>query len=124
MATRDIRHILCIRVQEDSAECGVFVIGVLCGEPLLLRFWSRKPAFRNGEVEQTHVNSQAAAELAFVLRVTRRAPDLPNSHYWGPFVLVLCLDALSFRFRLPAQAQCGIDVQDIMEKCGVLMLLR
>ncbi|KAM9713126.1 uncharacterized protein ACNS7B_023428 isoform 1-T2 [Menidia menidia] len=126
MAMRDICHILCIRVLEDSAESGVFLISVVCGEPLLLRFWSRKPAFCNGEVEQTEVTPRAAAAagLAFVLRATRRAPGLPNSHYWGPFVLALCLDALLFGFRLPTQARCGLDVQDIVEKCGVLTLLR
>lgn len=120
----DIHHILCIRVQEDSEESGFFVINVYCGEPLLLRFWRRKPAFRNGQVELTDVNPQTAAEMDFVLRVISRAPDLPNSHYWGPFVLSLCLDALPFRFRLPAQAVSGSEIQEIMEECGELTLLR
>lgn len=124
MAMVDIHRILCIRVLEDSAECGVFVVSVFCGEPLLLQFWSRKPAFHNGAVEQTEVNLQTEAEIAFVLRVTCRGPNLPNSHYWGPFVLDLCLDAVPFHFRLPAQAQCGINIQHIMEERGALTLLR
>lgn len=124
MAMLDIHHILRIKVLEDSAECGVFVISVYCGEPLLLRFWRRKPLFRNGQVEQTDVNSRAVAELHFVLRALNRAPNLPNSHYWGPFVLALCLDALPFRFRLPAEAHSSSRIQDIMEDCGELTLLR
>lgn len=122
---RDTHHILRIKVLEDSAECGVFVINVYCGEPLLLRFWCRKPPFRNGQVEQMDANWQAAsAEMDFVLRVLHRAPNLPNSHYWGPFVLALCLDALPFRFRLPEEAHSGSEIQDIMEECGELTLLR
>lgn len=124
MAMLDIHHILRIRVLEDSAECGVFVINVFCGEPLLLQFWCRKPAFRNGQVEQTDVNSQAVAKMDFVLQALHRAPNLPNSHYWGPFVLTLCLDALHFRFRLPAQAESGSKIQDILEECGELTLWR
>lgn len=120
----DIHHILRIRVLEDSAECGVFVINIYCGEPLLLRFWCQKAPFRNSQVEQMEVTSQAEAEVDFVLRALHRAPNLPNSHYWGPFVLVLCLDALRFRFHLPAQAHNGSNIQDIMEKCGQLTLLR
>lgn len=116
--------ILRIKVLEDSAECGVFVISVCCGEPLLLRFWCRKPPFQNGQVEQTDVNSQAVTEMDFVLRALHRAPNLPNSHYWGPFVLSLCLDALPFRFRLPARAGNGSEIQDIMEESGELTLLR
>lgn len=124
MAMLQIHHILRIRVLEDSAECGVFVVNIYCGEPLLLRFWCVKPAFRNGQVEQMDANAQTAAQMDFVLRVTHRAPDLPNSHYWGPFVLSLCLDALRFRFRLPTQAQSGRELQQIMEECGELTLLR
>lgn len=124
MAMLQIHHILRIRVLEDSAECGVFVVNIYCGEPLLLRFWCVKPAFRNGQVEQMDANAQTATQMDFVLRVTHRAPDLPNSHYWGPFVLSLCLDALRFRFRLPTQAQSGREIQEIMEECGELMLLR
>lgn len=120
----EIHHVLRIRVLEDSAECGVFVVNVYCGEPLLLRFWRAKPAFRNGEVEQMDVNARTGEQMDFVLRVTHRAPDLPNGHYWGPFVLSLCLDALRFRFRLPPQAQCGREMEDLMEKCGELTLLR
>lgn len=124
MAMLQIHHILRIRVLEDSAECGVFVVNIYCGEPLLLRFWCVKPAFRNGQVEQMDANAQTATQMDFVLRVTHRAPGLPNSHYWGPFVLSLCLDALRFRFRLPTQAQSGREIQEIMEECGELMLLR
>ncbi|KAI9516694.1 hypothetical protein NQZ68_013751 [Dissostichus eleginoides] len=124
MAMLDIRHILRIKVLEDSAECGVFVINVCCGEPLLLRFWCRKPPFRNGQVEQTEVNSQTMEELNFVLRALHRAPNLPNSHYWGPFVLSLCLDAVTFRFQLPARAHRSSKIQDIMEECGEVTLLR
>lgn len=120
----DIYHILRIKVLEDSAECGVFVINVYCGEPLLLRFWCRKPPFRNGQVEQTDVSSQAVAQMDFVLRALHRAPNLPNSHYWGPFVLALCLDALPFRFHLPAEAHSSSKIQDIMKECGELTLLR
>lgn len=120
----DRRHILCIRVLEDSAKCGVIVIKVHCSEPLLLRHWSMKPAFCNGEVEQTDAKLRVAPRMDFVLRVLRRAPNLPKSHYWGPFVLELCLDALPFGFRLPPRAQCGTDIQDIMEECGELTLLR
>lgn len=124
MAMLDICHILRIKVLEDSAECGVFVIKVFCGEPLLLRFWCRKPPFCNGQVEQTDMNSPTVAEVDFVLRALHRAPNLPNSHYWGPFVLSLCLDALPFRFRLPARAHSSSKIQDIMEECGELTLLR
>lgn len=120
----DIRHILRIKVLEDSSECGVFVISVCCGEPLLLQFWCRKPPFRNGQVEQTDVSLQTAVKVDFVLRALHRAPNLPNSHYWCPFVLTLCLDALPFRFRLPARAHSGSKIQDIMEECGELTLLR
>lgn len=124
MAMLDIHHILCIRVLEDSAECGVFVINIYCDEPLLLQHWCRKTAFRNGQVEQTDVNLQKVAEMDFVLRVLQRAPNVPNSHYWGPFVLGLCLDAAHFRFRLPAQARSFSIMQDIMEECGELTLFR
>ncbi|KAK5849905.1 hypothetical protein PBY51_014202 [Eleginops maclovinus] len=124
MAMLDNRHILRIKVLEDSAESGVFVINVYCGEPLLLRFWGRKPPFRNGQVEQTEVNSQTDEELNFVLRALHRAPNLPNSHYWGPFVLSLCLDAIHFCFRLPARANRSSKIQDIMEECGEVTLLR
>lgn len=124
MAMLDIHHILRIKVLKDSAECGVFVVSVCCGEPLLLRFWCSKPPFRNGQVEQMEVNLQDAAEMNFVLRALHRAPNLPNSHYWGPFVLELCLDALSFRFRLPAEVHSSSKIQDIMEECGELTLLR
>ncbi|MEQ2279494.1 hypothetical protein AMECASPLE_010092 [Ameca splendens] len=117
-------HILCIRVLEDSAECGVFVVNVYCGEPLLLRFWSTKPAFRSVQVEQMGVSYKTSMKMDFVLRVVRRVPNLPNTHYWGPFVLALCLDALHFRFRLPAQAECGVDIQRIMKQHGKLTLLR
>lgn len=120
----DIHHILSISVLEDSAECGVFVINVYCGEPLLLQFWCRKPAFCNSQVEQTEVRQQSTAELDFVLRVVNRAPNLPNSHYWCPFVLSLCLDARRYRFRLPAGAQNGSRIHNIMEECGELTLLR
>lgn len=124
MAMLDIHHVLRIKVLEDSAECGVFVINVYCGEPLLLQFWCRKPPFRNGQVEQMDASSHREAEMDFVLRALHRAPNLPNSHYWGPFVLALCLDALPFRFRLPAEAHSGSRMQDIMEECGELTLLR
>lgn len=120
----DIHHLLRIKVLEDSAECGVFVIHAYCGEPLLLQFWCRKPLFRNSQVEQTDVNLQTAVGMDFVLRALHRAPNLPNSHYWGPFVLALCLDALHFRFRLPAEAHSGRKIQDIIEECGELQLLR
>lgn len=115
-----IYHSLCIRVLEGSAESGVFVVSVCCGEP----FWSTKPAFCNGQVEQTHVKCNSTAEMDFVLRVIDRAPNLPNSHYWGPFVLALCLDALPFQFQLSAKIQCCNDLQDTMKKCGKLTLLR
>ncbi|KAK9527563.1 hypothetical protein VZT92_014114 [Zoarces viviparus] len=124
MAMPDIGHILRIKVLEDSAEGGVFVINVCCGEPLLLQFWRGKPPFRNGQVEQTDVSWRAAAEVDFVLRALHRAPGLPNGHYWGPFVLTLCLDALPFRFRLPARAHSGSRLQDIMGEGGELRLLR
>lgn len=117
-------HILCIRVLEDSAECGVFVINVYCDEPLLLQHWCRKTAFRNGQVEQTDVNLQKAAEIDFVLRALHRAPNVPNSHYWGPFVLALCLDAVRFRFRLPAGVHNFSIIQDIMQESGELILFR
>ncbi|TNN44389.1 hypothetical protein EYF80_045416 [Liparis tanakae] len=85
--TLDSRHILRIAVLEDSAEGGLFAVRVRCGEPLLLQFWRRKPPFRNGQVEQTAARRRAAAsEADFVLRALRRAPGLPNGHYWGPFV--------------------------------------
>lgn len=120
----DIHHILRFRVLEDSAVCGIFVINVCCGDPLLLRLWCKKHAFRNSQVEQTDVRSLDATEVDFVLRALHRAPDVPNSHYWGPFVLSLCLDALHFRFRLPPQAHSGSVIQQIMEECGELTLLR
>lgn len=125
MEMPDIHRILRIKVLEDSAECGVFVINVCCGEPLLLRFWGKKPPFRNSQVEQTDVYSQGApGEVDFILRALHRAPNLPNSHYWGPFVLALCLDALHFRFRLPSEALSGSDMQEILEECGELTLWR
>ena len=120
----DSHHILRIKVLEDSAECGVFVISVYCEEPLLLQFWCTKPPFRSAHVEQMDVRSQAVAEMDFVLRVLHRAPNLPNSHYWGPFVLALCLDALPFRFRLPAEADDGSKIQEILKGGGELTLLR
>ncbi len=120
----DIYHILRIKVLEDSAECGVFVVSVYCGEPFLLQFWCTKPPFRSAQVEQMGVSLQAAAEMRFVLRVLHRAPKLPNSHYWGPFVMTLCLDALPFRFCLPAEAHSSSKIQDFMEECGELTLLR
>lgn len=124
MAMLGIHHILSIRVLEDSAECGLFVINVYCGEPLLLQFWSRKAPYHNGQVEQMDVMSQSATEMYFVLRVLHRAPNVPNSHYWGPFVFALCLDAIPFRFRLPIQAHSGNIIQDIMQEYGELTLLR
>lgn len=124
MAMLDIHHILCIRVLEDSAESGIFAISVFCGEPLLLQFWCRKPPFHNEQVEQMDVRYQTQAEMNFVLRALHRAPNLPNSHYWGPFVLALCLDALPFRFRLPDDADNSSKIQEIMEECGELTLLR
>lgn len=124
MAMQGIYHSLCIRVLEGSVESGVYVVSVCCGEPLLLQFWSTKPAFRNGQVEQTHVKCHSTAEMDFVLRVIDRAPSLPNSHYWGPFVLALCLDALPFQFRLSATILCCKDLEDAMKKCGKLTLLR
>lgn len=117
-------NVLCIRVLEDSAESGVFVVNVCCGEPLLLRFWSTKPMFCNAQVEQTGVSYKTPTQMYFPLRVVWRQPNLPNGHYWGPFVLALCLDALHFRFRLPAQVECGIDVQRVMKERGKLTLLR
>lgn len=122
MAIRDVRHILRIRVLEESAECGVFIIRVLCGEPLLLQFWCRKPPFCNGQVEQTGVSFRTLTEVRFVLRASHRGHNLPNSHYWGPFVLALCLDALCFRFRLPAHS--GVPIHIILEECGELMLMQ
>ena len=124
MATPDKRRVLRIRLREDSARCGVFLVRVHCGEPVLLRFWSTKPVFCNGQVEQTEAKLRAPASVDFVLRVMQRAPNLPKSHYWGPFVLELCLDALPFGFRLPAHAHCGVAMQSIMEECGELLLLR
>lgn len=127
MAMLAIENILRIRVLEDSLECGVFVISVCCGDSLLLNFWCKKAPFHNGQVEQTDASWQTSEEgpgLDFVLRVLHRAPDLPNNHYWGPFVVALCLDALLFHFRLPAQALSGTDIQGIMEECGELTLLR
>lgn len=124
MAMRGIYHSLCIRVLEDSEESGIFVVSVCCSELLLLRFWSIKPAFCNGQVEQSHVTYKAAVEMDFVLRVIDRAPNLPNSYYWGPFVLALCLDALPFQFRLSSRIQCCADLQESMKKCGKLTLLR
>lgn len=125
MAALDIRHVLRIKVLEVSPECGVFVVNVRCGEPLLLRFWRGKPPSRNGQVEQTEVSPRAATEMDFVLRALHRAPDLPNSHYWGPFVLSLCLDAHPFRFRLPPRTGGGDgQLQDITGGCGELQMLR
>lgn len=124
MAMHGIHNTLQIRVVEESAASGVFVVSILCGEPLLLHFWVRKPAFRNGQVEQTHVTPKTAAEVTFVLRVTHRAPNLPNCHYWSPFVLALCLDALYYRFRLPAHIQCVLHIQEILQARGELTLTR
>lgn len=124
MAMLDIHHILRIKVLEDSAECGVFVISIYCGEPLLLQFWCRKPPFRNGQVEQMDAISRGVAEMDFVLRALHRAPNLPNSHYWGPFVLSLCLDALPFRFRIPPGAHRDGKIQDLVDECGEVTLFR
>lgn len=116
-----IRDILRIRVLEESAECGVFLVKVQCNEPQLTQFWCSKPPFCNGQVEQADVNLESMTDIQFVLRATNRGPNLPNSHYWGPFILALCLDALQFRFQLPSG---GIPIQDILEEHGELILMR
>lgn len=125
MATPEPHRVLRIKVLEDSARCSVFVVRVSCSEPRLLHLWCQKQPFCNGQVEQAAVNLRpAASEVRFLLRALHRAAGLPNSHYWGPFVLELCLDALPFRFRLPAEAQSSSQIQDIMEQRGELTLLR
>lgn len=80
--------------------------------------------FCSAQVEQLGVGYKTPTEMDFLLRSVRRVPNLPNSHYWGPFVLALCLDALHFRFRLPVEVESGVDVQRIMKQHGRLTLLR
>lgn len=127
MAMQAIQNILVIRVLEDSLECGIFVVTVRCGDRLLLDFWCRKHPFWNSQVEQTDIQCQAGPEpnqgMDFVLRALHRAPNLPNIHYWGPFVVGLCLDALLFRFRLPPETLGG-GIEEVMQECGELVLIR
>ncbi|KAM8823145.1 uncharacterized protein AB9W97_005215 [Spinachia spinachia] len=119
MASPEIGRVLRITVLEDSAECGVFV-NVRCGEPLLLQFWRGKPPFRNDQVEQAAVRRRTATEVDFVLRALHRAAGRPNSHYWGPFLLSLCLDAHAFRFRLPPRGR----LEGVTGGCGEIRMLR
>lgn len=126
MATFAFQNTLSIQVLEDSEECGVFVVSVCCGDPLLLGFWLQKPPFWNDQVEQTDVIWQADLPrgLDFVLRARHRAPNLPNIHFWGPFVVGLCLDARPYRFHLPPEALSGDSIQEVMREYGELLLLR
>lgn len=126
MATLAFQNSLSIQVLETSQECGVFVVSVCCGDPLLLGFWWRKAPFWTQQVEQTDVTWRAGPDqgLDFVLRARHRALNLPNCHFWGPFVAGLCLDALPFRFRLPPEVLSGEGMQEVMREDGELLLLR
>ena len=122
---------LVLRVLEDSRQSGLFVVRVRCSDRRLLAFWLRKPAFRNGPLEQTAVwprlpgpGGGAPGGVDFVLRVVSREPGVPNGQYWAPFALALCLDARSLRYRLPADAASGRDIQRILAERGELLLIR
>ncbi|XP_035286763.1 uncharacterized protein LOC118234378 [Anguilla anguilla] len=115
---------LCIRVLEDSPDAGVFVVRVQCQDPLLLAYWQRKAFFYNGQVQQTDARlREDGAGLAFVLHALHRSQRLANSHYWTPFVVGLCLDALLFRYRLPPSLQWNGDIQHVMQE-NTLVLTR
>jgi len=121
-----------IRVLEDSRESGLFLFRVRCSEPRLLAFWRQKPAFRNGRLEQTGAWPRApdpaeaggSGGMDFLVRVVSREPDMPNGEYWVPFVLALCQDARSLRYRLPENATSGCDIQRILAGGGELVLIR
>lgn len=113
-----------IGVMEDSPYAGVFVVWVQCRDPLLLGFWQRKLFFHNGQVQQTDTQVREDGEgLAFVLHALHRSQRLANCHYWTPFVVGLCLDALLFRYRLPASLHWNGNIQQVMKE-NALVLIR
>lgn len=107
--------VLTIHVLEDSSESSVFHVLVQCANPFLLNHWLNKTFFNNGEVQQTNtLMVHGCLGLVFVLRVLHRSSRLPNSHYWCPFLVTLCLDALAFRYHLPSVPQWNGTLREAM----------
>ncbi|XP_076866824.1 uncharacterized protein LOC143518250 [Brachyhypopomus gauderio] len=127
MATFNPSDRLCIQVPEHSAESGLFLVHVACNDLILLEFWWRKDPFQSELLEQTSVvrttRPSRSLGLEFVLRARHRAPGVGNAHYWSPFVLGLCLDAVRFGFVLPLRARIG-GFEDEMQETGQLVLQR
>lgn len=117
MAAPEETDTLHISVLEESPDSAMFVVEIRCGDPVLLAFWLRKAFFHNGEVQQTDtLLCEGGGGLRFVLRVLHRSCRLSNAHYWSPFVVALCLDALLFQYQLPAQLQHSSSLQQAMEE--------
>ncbi|KAJ8397430.1 hypothetical protein AAFF_G00439790 [Aldrovandia affinis] len=115
---------LYIRVLEDSPDGGVFVVRIQCRDPIPLAFWKRKAFFYNGQVQQTDTRLRGDGdELEFVLHAMHRSQRLSNAHYWTPFVVALCLDALLFRYRLPPHLHWNGNIEQVMKE-NTLVLTR
>lgn len=107
--------VLTIQIMEDSSDSAVFQVQVQCADPILLNYWFQKTFFNNGEVQ--HINTlriNGCRGLLFVLRVQHRSSRLPNSHYWCPFLVTLCLDALAFHYHLPSVPQWNGTLREAM----------
>lgn len=126
MTTVDAQESLQITVVESSVRSSMWVVRVQCDDPFLLGFLWRKEPFWNQEVKQTDilVGAWPSRVLEFVIRAQHRAPHLDNSHYWGPFVTGLCLDATLFRFALPPEALEKGLLKVMQESGGELVLYR
>lgn len=107
--------VLTIHIVEDSSDSAVFWVQVECANPFLLNFWFQKTFFNNGEVQQINtLRINGCHGLVFVLRVLHRSSRLPNSHYWCPFLVTLCLDALAFHYHLPSLPQWNGTLREAM----------
>lgn len=126
MTTVDAQESLQITVVGSSVWSSMWVVRVQCDDPFLLGFLWRKEPFWNQEVKQTDilVGTWPSKVLEFVIRAQHRAPHLDNSHYWGPFVTSLCLDATLFRFVLPPEALEKGLLKVMQESGGELVLYR
>ncbi|KAI1902099.1 hypothetical protein AGOR_G00041220 [Albula goreensis] len=115
---------MCIQVLEDSPDGGVFVVRIHCRDPFLLSFWLRKAFFYNGQVQQTDTRLREEGDgLEFVLHALHRSQRLSNAHYWTPFLVALCLDALLFRYRLPPHLHWNGNIEEVMKE-NMLVLSR
>lgn len=107
--------VLTIHIMEDSSDSAVFRVQVQCADPFLLNYWFQKTFFNNGEVQQINtMRINGCRGLVFVLRVLHRSSRLPNSHYWCPFLVTLCLDALAFHYHLPSVPQWNGTLREAM----------